>query len=314
MSVSAAPASRGVIEPRRRFRRGLRDRPLALLMLAPAAILLIVFELYPFGVALRDSFYQIQIVTNRPDQLVGLQNYLSVLQDPATRDAFGRTVEFIVGSVVSQTIFGFITALVLDQGLRGQLLWRGLNLFPYMVPAIVATMLFRFTFNGTYGLANYLIVQSHLSQQPIPFLTDTHTIMFVVIFISSWRHTPFMTIVFLARLQTVPHELVEAATVDGAGHLSRIRHIIIPWLLPVILIAMLLRTIWAGVEFDFPFLTAFGGPLSASTVVPIQIYDLYTQAQDVGRASALAVCVGLVLALAAIVYLRYYRRVEAETS
>lgn len=316
MSVSATPAPRSATRrapgPGTRFRRGLRDRPLAFLLLAPAAILLIVFELYPFAVALRDSFYHIAAIANAPDQFVGLGNYLSVLQDPATHDAFGRTLEFIVGSVATQTIFGFITALILDQGLRGQLVWRGLNLFPYMVPAIVATMLFRFSFNGTYGAVNYLIVQSHLSSQPIPFLTDTHTIMLVVIFISSWRHTPFMTIVMLARLQTVPHELVEAATVDGAGLLSRIRHVVLPWLLPVILIAMLLRTIWAGVEFDFPFLTAFGGPLSASTVVPIQIYDLYTQAQDVGRASALAICVGLVLALAAIVYLHYYRKVERE--
>jgi multiple sugar transport system permease protein len=117
----------------------------------------------------------------------------------------------------------------------------------------------------------------------------------------------------LARLQTVPKDLIEAATVDGAGHIGRIRHVIIPWLAPVILIAMLLRTIWAGVEFDFPYLTAYGGPLSASTVVPIQIFDLYTQAEDVGRASALAVSVGILLAVAAIFYLRYYRKVESQS-
>ena len=319
MSVTGVPAPGPSVThpqraPRKRLRRGIGDRWLALLMLAPAGILLGVFELYPFVVALRDSFYQIQISGVVPDKWVGIQNYLDVLQDPATHDAFGRSLEFIVGSVVIQTILGLLTALVLDQALRGQLLWRGMNLFPYMVPAIVATLLFRFSFNGTYGIINYLIVQSHLSAQPVPFLTDPHTIMGVVIFISSWRHAPFMTIVFLARLQTVPKELIEASTVDGAGHVGRIRHVILPWLLPVMLIAMLLRTIWAGVEFDFPYLTAYGGPLSASTVVPIQIYDLYTQGEDVGRASALAVSVGILLAIAAIFYLRYYRKVESQAA
>jgi multiple sugar transport system permease protein len=306
--MSAVPGK--VTGGRTRFRRGLTDRQLALALILPTAILLGVFELYPFVVAVRDSFFYLDLVGSAPDKFVGLANYTSVLGDPETHAAFIRTFEFIAGSVASQTIVGMITALLLDQGLRGQLLWRGLNLFPYMVPAIVATMLFRFSFNELYGPINYLLVASHLTKSSVPFLTDTHTIMFTVILISSWRHVPFMTIVFLARLQTVPGDLTEAAIVDGAGPLRVFRFIILPWLLPVILVAMLLRTIWAGVEFDFPYLTAFGGPLHASTVVPIQIYTLYTEQNQIGKSAALAVCVGLVLLLASSVYLRFYKKLE----
>jgi multiple sugar transport system permease protein len=303
-------ASKRIVPAPTRFRRGLSDRQLALALILPTGVLLAVFELYPFIVAVRDSFFYLDLVGNAPDKFVGLANYTSVLADPQTQAAFGRTFEFIVGSVGTQTLMGLLTALLLDQGLRGQLLWRGLNLFPYMVPAIVATMVFRFSFNELYGPVNYLLVASHLTKTSVGFLTDTHTIMFTVILISSWRHVPFMTIVFLARLQTVPGDLVEAAIVDGAGPLRVFRHIILPWLLPVMLVAMLLRTIWAGVEFDFPYLTAFGGPLHASTVVPIQIYSLYTEQNQIGKSAALAVCVGLVLVLASAVYLRFYKKLE----
>jgi multiple sugar transport system permease protein len=303
VSTSLGAPTRG------RSRRGLSDRQLAWAFLLPSALLLGTFELYPFLMVVRDSLYNIDVLANK-EQFVGLTNFPAVLSDPVTQAAFSRSLEFIVGSVVLQTSMGLLTAMLLDQGLRGQLIWRGLNLVPYMVPAVVSTMIFRFSFNDVYGAFNYILVKSHLVSQTVPFLSDTHTIMLTVIVISSWRHTPFMTVVLLARLQTIPRELIEAAKVDGAGRMALFRYIFLPWLMPVLLIAMMLRTIWASVEFDFPYLTAFGGPLQASTVVPIQIYTLYTQQLDVGKASALALCLGVFMLMASVVYLWFYRRVE----
>ena len=290
-------------------RRGLDDRRLAVLLVLPTMVLLAAFEVYPLLVALRDSLYHIDLVADT-EQFVGLDNFRSVLLGSDTAVAARQSLEFIAGSLILQTVLGLVTALLLDQGLRGQNLWRGLNLFPYMVPAMVTTLVFRFSFNQIYGAVDYLLVSTHLASRPVPFLDDPNTIMFVVILVSSWRHTPFMTIVLLARLQTVRRDLIEAARVDGAGALSIFRHIVLPWLMPVLVIAMLLRTIWTAVEFDFPYLTAFGGPLKASTVVPIQIYVMYTQQLDVGGASALALCVGVVLFVASMGYLTIYRRLE----
>lgn len=287
----------------------LDDRRLAALFLLPAIVLIGAFEFYPLLLAMRDSLYQIDL-TAGTEQFVGLDNFNSVVLSTDTAEAAVRSLEFIVGSLVIQTTLGLTTALLLDQGLRGQNLWRGLTLVPYMVPAIVTSLIFRFSFNQVYGAIDYLLVSTHVVSQPIPLLDDPNTIMLVVVLVSSWRHTPFMTIVLLARLQTVRRELIEAARVDGAGQLSIFRHVILPWLMPVLVIAMLLRTIWAAVEFDFPYLTAFGGPLKASTVVPIQIYVMYTQQLDVGRASALALCVGIVLFAASMGYLAIYRRLE----
>lgn len=293
----------------RRFQFELSDRQLAWICLTPCILVLGIFEFYPLLVAARDSLYNIDVLANA-EHFVGVANFSAVLMDPATQAAFGRSVEFVVGSVALQTSMGLITAVLLDQGLRGQVIWRGINLVPYMVPAVVITMIARFSLNGVFGVVNYVLVASHIVAHPVAFLTDTHTVMVAVILISSWRNTPFMTIVLLARLQTLPRDLVEMATVDGAGRLALFRHVVLPWLMPVLLITMLLRTIWASVEFDFPYLTAFGGPLQGSTVVPIEIYSLYTEQLEIGKASALALCLGALLVVASAIYLWLYRRVE----
>jgi multiple sugar transport system permease protein len=293
-------------------RRGLSDRTLAVMLVAPVALLLVAFELAPLLVAFRDSLYNVG-AAGTSDRFVGLANFSSVLAAPDVRAAFVRSATYVTGAVALQTLVGLVTALVLDQGLRGQLVWRGLNLFPYMVPAIVTTLMFRFLFNDTYGALNYVLVRAGLVHAPIGFLSDPHLVMFAIILITSWRHTPFMTIVILARLQSVSRDLVEAAVVDGAGRMAVFRHIVLPWIAPVLLIAMLLRTIWTATEFDFPYLTAFGGPLQASTVLPIQIYSLYVEQAQVGPAAALAVSLGVLLLAASAVYLRLYARAEHAT-
>ncbi len=294
------------------FRKGLSDRTLAIALLCPVALLLGAFELIPLLLAVRDSLYNVS-PAGTGDTFAGLANFVSVFTGPDIRFAFARSLIYVTGAVALQTVAGLVTALLLDQGLRGQLVWRGLNLFPFMVPAIVTTLMFRFLFNESYGALSYLMVKAGLVHAPIRFLSDTHLVLFVIILITSWRHTPFMTIVILARLQSVPRDLIESAIVDGASGIAIFRHVMLPWIMPVLLIAMLLRTIWTGTEFDFPYLTAFGGPLQASTVVPIQIYSLYVEQLQVGKAAALAVSLGLLLLVVSVAYLRLYAKAEKGT-
>ena len=121
-----------------------------------------------------------------------------------------------------------------------------------------------------------------------------------------------MVIVLLARLQTVPSDLTEAARVDGANAAQLFRDIIFPWLRPVLLIALLLRTIWTVNDFDVIYLLAFGGPVSATTTIPIEIRRLAFGQQDVGLASALAVLMAILVAAASFVFLRLYHRSETQ--
>jgi multiple sugar transport system permease protein len=251
-------------------------------------------------------------LTTRSGPFVGLENYVTLIQAPEVREAAGRTLVWTVANVAIQTVLGMMIALLVHAGLRGQTLARGLVLFPYMVPAIVVALVFRFLFNDVTGVVNYLLISAHLVTRPVAWLSSPDSALWAAIAVNCWKYTPFMVIVFLARLQTVPLELYDAARIDGATAWDEFRYVTFPWIRPVLLIAMLLRTIWTVNDFDLIYLLAFGGPLSATTTVPILIRGIAFSKQDIGMASALALCAALLLCVAAWIYLREYRRSEAQ--
>jgi multiple sugar transport system permease protein len=290
-------------------RGGLSDRALALLLVIPAAVLLLVFSVYPFVQAAIDSFYRIPL-GGGISEFVGWHNYRVVFQDPTMRDAFYRSVWWTVANIVIQAGLGLALALVLNQRLRGRALARGFSLFPYMVPAVSVAMVFRYTFNDITGIATYLMQKLPWLGQPPLFLADPDIAMWTVIAVNCWKYTPFITIVLLARLQTVPTDLYEAARIDGASAWQTFRDITFPWLRPVFLIALLLRTIWTINDFDVIFLLAFGGPLDATTTLPVKIRQLAFGQQDLGLASALAIVMAVFIAAISFVYLRLYQRSE----
>ncbi|MGH2558198.1 MAG: carbohydrate ABC transporter permease [Thermomicrobiales bacterium] len=290
---------------------GLSDKQLALLLVLPTAVLLLLFSVYPVIQAAWDSFYRIPLAT-RAEEFIGLDNYRRIWQEESIRDAFYRTLLWTVTNVVVQSVLGLLIALVLNAKLRGQDAARGLVLFPYMVPAIVVATIFRFTFNDLTGIANYWLQKVPGVDQSILFLADPDIALLTVTMVNCWKYTPFMVIVLLARLQTVPRDLTEAARIDGANPLQSFRDVTFPWLRPVLLIALLLRTIWTVNDFDVIYLLAFGGPLGATTTVPIEIRRLAFGQQDLGLASALAIVMALLVATASFVYLRLYHRSEAQ--
>jgi multiple sugar transport system permease protein len=289
--------------------RGLSDRRLALLLILPAAVLLLIFAVYPFIVAAADSFFRVDFLSGART-FVGLGNYLQVVSDPEIRAAFVRSFVWTVFNVAIQGTLGVGIALLLNAQLFGQTLARGLVLFPYVVPAIVTALVFEFMFNDVIGLVNYLLVAAHAVRVPISFLSDPKTVLWTLIAVNCWKYTPFIVIVVLARLQVVPLELYDAAAIDGAGRWSSFRQVTLPWIMPVLIVACLVRTIWTAYEFDLPYLLAFGGPLGASTTVPIEIRALAFGRQEIGAASALAACAAILLAAGAYWYLRAYRRSE----
>ncbi|WP_063726675.1 carbohydrate ABC transporter permease [Streptomyces sp. RTd22] len=293
-------------------RRGLSDRALGTLMLVPALLLLLVFAVYPFLASVFDSFFHVDFLT-REHTFLGLDNYRRLWEDPAVRGAFGRSVLWVAGNMVIQAAAGVAVALLLNAGLRGQTLARGLVLFPYVVPAVVAAMVFRFAFNDTSGMAGYLLRTLGLSDTLVNPFADPATVMFALVAVNCWKYVPFIVIVVLARLQTLPGELREAAALDGAGRFGVFRYVTLPWIAPALIVAMLMRTIWTAYDFDLPYLLSGGGPMDTSTTVPLEIRKLAFADQDLGLASALAVCVAILLVAGARMYLRAYRASEDAT-
>lgn len=290
-------------------RQGLSDRQLGSLLVLPSAILLLAFAAFPFLQASFDSLFEIDFLS-RSRTWVGFRNYTEVVSSPEIRAAFVRSVLWTAGNVIIQVVLGVMIALLLNAKLKGQTVARGLVLVPYMVPAVVVALVFRFMFNDVTGLFNYLLLKVGLLDQPVDLLGSPTTVLPTLVVVNCWKYVPFVVIVVLARLQTVPGSLFEAAALDGAGRWLSFRHVTLPWIMPVVIVAMLLRTIWTAYDFDVPYLLAFGGPLDSSTTLPIEIRKLAFNDQAVGTASALSVCVAILLVAGAVIYLRAYSRSE----
>ena len=287
----------------------LSDRQLAVLMVAPALGLMLFYLIYPLWVVLSSSFQDFTTLTG-PGTFVGLDNYRWLTEGQDFLPAFGRSVYYTVTNVVLQTVLGFAIALLLNMKLPGRNIARGAILFPFIVPGVVAAIIWGYLLDDLTGVVNYVLISAHIISEPLGWLASPKTAMNTVIGISVWKFEPFMIILFLARLQTVPTDILEAARVDGANSLQIFRYLILPWMMPVVLIAVMLRTIFTFNEFEMPYLLTQGGPLDATLVLPVLIRQLLVQNLSTGRASAVSGVMIAILVVLGIGYMLIYRRTE----
>jgi multiple sugar transport system permease protein len=280
-----------------------------LLMVAPAILVLVLVLLYPAFVALQTSFYKVATVT-RQETFVGLQNYATVLSDPEFWASFKRSIVWTAGAMISQMVVGIAVALVLHQEVKGRAFVRGLVLFPYLVPAIVAVLVWRWIFSDTVGIANWLLVDvAGMLDQPVPWF-DPGWVTVSIIIMSLWKYLPYWALFVLARLQTLPPELHESAKIDGASAWQRFWYITLPWILPVVIVLLVLRTIWAFNEFDMVYLPVGGGPLFETTTIPVYIRRIAFEFNDIGHAAGVAMVMLVMVTFLTNFYFWVYRRAE----
>lgn len=280
-----------------------------LMMVAPALTVLVFVLLYPAAVAFQSSFYRIVTVT-RKETFVGLGNYTKLLSDPNFWESLERSVIWSVGAISTQMVFGIAVALVLHKAIRGRSFVRGLVLFPYLVPAIVAVLIWRWAFSDTVGVANWILVDYlGVIDQPVPWF-DPGWVMFSIIIMSLWKYLPYWALFVLARLQTLPPELIDAAKIDGANSWQQFRYITLPWIMPVVIVLLVLRSIWAFNEFDMVYLPAGGGPLFETTTIPVYIRRIAFEFGDMGHAAAVAMAMLVLVACLTHFYFWIYRRAE----
>jgi len=210
-------------------------------------------------------------------------------------------------------VFGVAAALVLHRTFRGRTAVRALVLFPYMIPTIVAVIVWRWLLNETFGLVDHLLVAWRIVRQPIAWLSVDH-IMTSLIVMSVWQFAPFVTLSVLARLQTIPLELYEAARVDGASAWARFRHITLPQIRAVIFVVILLRGIWMFTKFDTVWLWGEGAGAGAEIrTLPIYAYMRTFTYYQAGFGAALSVVMFVLLMMATGLYFRLFWRDEEGT-
>jgi multiple sugar transport system permease protein len=285
------------------------ERRLGILLILPTAAVMGVMILFPFAYAIWLSFFRKSSIVPG-SSFVGFDNYIYLFK----RGEFWQS--FINGTIwtgisVGVTIaIGVALAVLLHQNFRGRSIVRGMILFPYMIPLIVATLLWQWMFNDLYGVTNHFLMSIGLIRTPISWFGNPFYAMVSCILITIWKFFPFVVIVILARLQTIPEELYEAAKVDGASAWQRFWTITLPQLKSVLIIVILLRVLWTYKNFDVIWMLTKGGPLISTQNLPIYAYKTAIPSMLMGRGAAIAVTIFVPLAVLGFLYLRIVKRKE----
>lgn len=288
---------------------GTGDRVIAYLFLVPSAILITLIVLYPFVVVVILSFYQKNLLS--PTRLwVGLENYQAFFSDPDLANAVRNTIIWTVGSTSGELVSGLATALLLHQSLRFRSFSRAIVQFPYLVPTIVAVLIWKYMISDQVGVVNLTIENLGLVNQPLTLLGRPERALPTVIMVGVWKYFPFVVLTLLGILQSIPSERYEAAQVDGANWLQEFRYVTFPAILPVLLLVALLRTIWNWDKFDIIYQLTGGGPVQATTTMSVFVYqDAFVKYSE-GGAAAVAIVMFFIVLSFSLIYSALYDQAE----
>ncbi len=283
---------------------------LGVVLIAPTVLILSAVIIYPLVYAIYLSLFQIYTPTLQ-GHWVGAGNYIDVIGSRAFWGALGTTIVWTVGTLFLQIVFGVALALLLNENILFRSLARSLVLFPYFLSTVVAVLIWRWLFNDLYGILNHVLLQVGIVDMPVDWLGKMPNAMESVIFVGAWKFFPFVVIAVLARLQTIPEQLYEAATIDGAGPFGRFFDVTLPQLKDVLTIVILLRTIWDFKEFDLIYLLTGGGPVNNTRTLPLIVYQQAFGLNQMGMAATYAVAMMLVMLVFMLAYLYQARRSAA---
>jgi multiple sugar transport system permease protein len=283
----------------------LDESQVGLLLVLPLALLLLGLYLYPLVRAFLFSLQEISLFATEASW-VGPQHYLETLTSGRFWNALQNGIVYTVGSVALTLVIGVGTALVLNRDFVGKRFVTGLILSPYMIPVVGIVLVFRWFFNGLTGVANYAFVQAGLVSEPIAWFSNETYAMPILVLISGWALYPFVTMLVLAKLQTIPDEYYEAAQLMGASRTRKFVSITLPQLRDVLFVAILLRMLWTFNLFDIIWLGTQGGPGNATETLPVMVYRIAFDGLKLGEGAAIAFLTFVVLAAGTSVYFRFF--------
>lgn len=282
-----------------------REERLAYLLLAPIILLVGGLILVPIVGTLISSFYR-NITFLPPVKFIGLGNYKRLFSDLNFWHSVFITVGFTVVSVLLESILGMFYALIIHEKFRLRGIMRAIVLIPWAIPTIVSAKTWQLIYNYNYGLLNYLFMRIHLSSHPINWLGSPMSAFTSIVIADVWKTAPFMAILFLAGLQSIPESIYEAARVDGASMTQEFFKITLPLLRPVIIIALIFRTIDALRIFDLIYVLTGGGPAGSTSSISVYGFKAYILG-DFGYGSSVSVFTFLLIFLFTVIYLKLGR-------
>lgn len=301
----------GPAPPQARWdRTWFESRALPVVLVVPAVIVIFGVILYPlartFWLSVHDAGLQ-SLVTGDMD-FVGLGNYIELLRNSHLRMVLVQTALLGLSAVAGTMLLGLAVALLLNQRFRGRVLLGVLVLLPWAVPAVAATIVWKWMFNDQYGIVNWALAGVGLETfAGYPWFNARVPALFVVWLVVVWQSFPFVAISLLAGLQSIPKEVHEAAQIDGATAWKRLRYVTLPMLKPLILVLLVISTIWDFKIFDQVMVMTGGGPARRTEVIVVTVYREAFTRLNFGMGSALAVALFVVLVAFTLLYIRVAR-------
>ena len=282
-----------------------------LVLLGPAVAYLIAFSVFPLLYSLRISFTDLG-AADASGAWVGLDNYAGLAADPFFWNAAVNTAVMVGAAVAIQVILGTALALFFNLRLRGSWIVRGALILPMLLTPIVVGVMWRALLNPDWGIVNWAL--GAVGLEAINWLGSTEWAIRTLILVDVWQWTPFVFLIVFARLQALPHEVFEAAQVDGAGPLAIVRRVTLPLLAPAIAFAAIFRAIDAFRSFDLVYGLSYGGPARSSTTLSFLAFQNGFQFQNYGYAAATAYVMVVTLVIATTILLRFVRVRGAEAT
>jgi multiple sugar transport system permease protein len=299
MAIAAARTT----DTRSRRSANAARRRFGLLLTAPAFAAYAVLILYPFLNSVRLAFYRSTLTAPEP-VFRGLDNFARLASDPVYFESWLRTLVFVGAATTLTVLLGLVWAIVLNQQFRGAKLLRSLTLLPWVMPSTVTALLWAWLLNGQYGILNALLLRTGVLDEPIAWLSTGVGAMVAVVLAKTWLSTALAMTFFLASLQTLPMDHVEAARLDGASNLQVMRYIMLPHVRNTLVVVAVLQAMGNLQQIDVIYAMTGGGPARATSVMSIEVYKSAFQSWNLGLASAIGVVWFLTISIPAGIYLR----------
>lgn len=284
-----------------------------MMFIMPTMALLIVMNIFPLLWSLVLSFSKYSAIGSKSPDFIGTRNYTKILSDPNVWKYFTTTAYFVVMAVSAQFVIGFGLALLLNREFKGKGLVTTLILIPMMLSPVVVGLFWRFILDPSWGLMNYLLslLPGFSSKaRNIMWLTKPGMAVFSLVIIDTWMWSPFMMLLSLAGLSAIPKYLYEAAEIDRASTWFKFRHITFPLVAPLLLIALLFRTMDAFKLFDLVYIVTEGGPGTATETVSMNLYRQAFRNWNTGESCALAYVLLIIIIALSNIYIKYLNKAK----
>jgi multiple sugar transport system permease protein len=275
-------------------------------MLAPALTILALVSIFPFVYIVIMSLSSVRLIGGISLDWAGLHNWSRLFGDGAVGASWLRSIVYFVLSVTLQMVLGIAVALAIYETRRGRNIITSLVLMPMFMAPVIVGLLGRFLTDSTFGLYAWVLRETHIYSGDI--LGSTRSAFVAVTLMDVWEWTPLIALVVLAGLASVPKPVLEAAAMDGAGYFKRLRHIVLPMISGVLIVALLIRSMDAIRYFDIITNTTNGGPADATKLIPNRLYETAFRFFDLGYAAAIGLSMLAVSILVANLFLRILKR------